>query len=139
MNRHVFANVLTNATVEAQTMRIPSRYKAVYVLLLSWADDKTGVYEAVDGLQEVFRDLYHFRTEKWTIPQHDSSVLLSQKLAAFRERPQEEDMPNPSEVADGMKPPLNEDFLRIVYYAGRSHIKRGDECYWFWSVNLYGT
>ncbi|MCJ1436965.1 hypothetical protein MMC27_006348 [Xylographa pallens] len=129
MYRWVFGQALDNAKREAQSMHYNREYKAVYVLLLSWADDKTGGYEAVQELQRIFHDQYHFRTEKWTIPQHNSSALLSQKLKTFQEKPQEEDMSNPSEIADGKKPPENKDFLRIVYYAGHSQVRFHDRCY----------
>ncbi|MCJ1385684.1 hypothetical protein MMC17_008807 [Xylographa soralifera] len=134
MNRYVFEHALVNAAVEAHPGCRPSRYKAVYVLLLSWADDKTGAREAVEKLQNVFRDQYDFRTEEWAIPQHNSTDSLFTKLREFLRVPQDKDMPNESVIAEGKQPPANRDFLRIVYYAGHSHIKQTDGYYWSWSV-----
>ncbi|MCJ1400206.1 hypothetical protein MMC11_003410 [Xylographa trunciseda] len=131
MKGEEFKEALWNAASAAHPRyKTPSRYKGVYVLLLSWVDDNTNVREGIEELHKVFRDQYHFKTEEWQIPRDNSFVVLGDKLRIFRETPQEADMPNEEEKAGGKEVPENKDFLRIVYYAGRSRVKNVDRCYW---------
>lgn len=50
---HTFGQVLTDATAGAFP-KGKSRYKGVYVLLLSWEDDTLGVMREIDELRFVF-------------------------------------------------------------------------------------
>jgi len=47
-------------------------YEQVYVLLLSWEDDKLGVIEEIKKLHRVFEKLYGYSVESWLIPSEES-------------------------------------------------------------------
>jgi hypothetical protein len=84
-----------------------SRYLNVSVLMLSWADEdpRLPVSQEVDALQEVFRDIYHFDTERWEIPGLNSHYKLAEKIMQFV-KPEED---------------INT-HLKIVYYAGHARL-----------------
>jgi hypothetical protein len=84
-----------------------SRYSHVSVLMLSWADEDPmlPVSREIDELHRVFRDVYHFETDRWTIPDLDSHFKVTKK------------------VMDFVKPtPDNKSKLKIVYYAGHARL-----------------
>lgn len=86
-----------------------SRYQNVYVLLLEFESDDSGVSSDSKELEEVFRQMYHFQTERFVIPLTKSYLRLSQHLAEFSLVRSE---------------PSN---LFIIYYNGHSSIdKNGD-------------
>ena len=106
-----------NAVAGASPDRGTSRYRRVYVLLLRWENDQTGISQRIQELQRVFQDRYHYRTEEWAIPQQNSSIRLGKKLKDLPEKLYEEDVPNESDIIEG-KGIKNEEVLRIVYYGG---------------------
>ena len=113
-----------------------SRYKGVYVLLLRWKGAEKS--EEFENLQRVFRDQYHFRTEEYLIDAHEPFVCVHQQVKSFCEKLQKEDVPDPETIRNKRKDPKNEDFLRIIYYAGHSRIGKSGHCFWSRSVEFPG-
>jgi hypothetical protein len=72
---------LTDAVSAAWPDRYGARYKQVKVLLMSWEKDDLGVEAELRPLEAVFRGLYHYDTEIWTIPSKRPAPGLSRKIA----------------------------------------------------------
>ena len=109
-----FGEALTNAASAAFPSGRHSRYKGVYVLLLSWEMDNLGVIREIMELQEVFRSQYHFETEEWKIPSHKSHNSLSSRILNFVES--YDDKNN----------------LLIIYYGGHGGMNDDRHCIWHW-------
>ncbi|KAK1750948.1 hypothetical protein QBC47DRAFT_309110 [Echria macrotheca] len=103
---HVTQSELTRnldlAVQAAWAARHSSRYVDVKVLLMSWASDDLGVKDEVQVLESVFRDLYNFDVENWTIPDEEPGLEAASKVLEF--------------VKTGRHP----DNLLILYYAGHA-------------------
>ena len=73
-----------NRAAKAVLPRTSRRYRDVVVLLLRWHDDDLGTETEITDLECVFRDMYHYRTERYLIPSNDSTTQLEYKLNDFR-------------------------------------------------------
>ena len=73
-----------NRAAKSVLPRTSRRYCDVVVLLLRWQDDDLGTETEVADLERVFRDIYHYRTERYKIPSSDSATQLEYKLNDFR-------------------------------------------------------
>ena len=94
-----------------QTQKSP--YRDVSVLLLRW-DEDTAVEPSLVALDQTFRDIYHFRTERWNIPNvANPPIKLGVQMASFLEH-------------------ARPDHLLIIYYAGHSYVSSDDQLYWAW-------
>jgi hypothetical protein len=84
-----------------------SRYKNVHVLMIRWEDEdpKLPVSEEIRKLERVFKNVYHFKTEVWCIPDLDCHAEVNQKILDFKR------------VGGNCK-----DDLKIVYYAGHAKL-----------------
>ena len=111
--KEFFASV-ERATVAALPGSDKARYQDVRVLLLSWAEDDSGVLGGLDRLAEVFKDLYGFSVEKWLIPSEKSHNTLNRKILDF------------TEIG------LTEDVLLIVYYGGYGTLDEYRRSVWRW-------
>ena len=61
-----------------------SRYSRVYVLLARWeTEPQLPVSKDISRLFNVFKDVYHFETELWKIPDEDSQAAADQKIQDF--------------------------------------------------------
>ena len=97
--------------IQRQTERPP--YSTVSVLLLRWEDDTT-VETDLNGLEQMLRERYNFRTEKWNIPSvANPSIKLGVQMAAFLEH-------------------ARPDHLLIIYYAGYGYLGSDNQLYWAW-------
>ena len=112
-----------------------SRYRYVYVLLLSWEADDLGTISlslfvllsvntnACPGrtteiveLQQVFSKKYHYEVEYWQIPCNSAYNALRKKLNGLLN------------AYDG------ETNLLIVYYGGHGFMDQECRCVWSWCV-----
>lgn len=84
-----------------------TRYSEVFVLMLSWADEDPNlpVSLEIDKLCGVFRDVYHYETERWNIPDENCHYKLTEKIMDFV-KPEEH----------------SKTHLKIVYYAGHARL-----------------
>jgi len=75
--------------------------------MLSWADEdpQLPVSQEINSLELVFRNIYHFETERWEIPDKDSHFKLAEKVMAFT-RPEDDSASH----------------LKILYYAGHARL-----------------
>lgn len=110
-----FGQQLQEAANNAFPNTSTSRYRNVYVLMLSWQDEdpKLPVSLEVLPLVEIFRDLYHFDTEVWHIPDNNSHMEVVQKILDF------------ANLGGNSK-----DDLKIVYYAGHGKLSRSRQLSW---------
>lgn len=86
-------------------------YSKVYVLMISWEGDVSST--DVTRLYGVFRDIYHFETELWRIPDENCDAEVSQKIAQF--------------VQLGGN---SDEHLKIVYYAGHGGMSKNQDFLW---------
>lgn len=93
-----------NRAAKTVLPRTSRRYRDVVVLLLQWQDDDLGTETEVNDLERVFRDTYHYRTERYLIPSKDSATQLEYKLNDFR------------------KAHDHESSLLILYYGGHGSL-----------------
>ncbi|KAK0108101.1 hypothetical protein ONS95_002922 [Cadophora gregata] len=84
-----------------------SRYTKVSVLMLSWEneDPNLPVSQEIDKLYNVFRNLYQYETDRWTIPDDNCHYKLTEKIM---------DYVKPAEDS--------KTHLKIVYYAGHARL-----------------
>jgi hypothetical protein len=87
------------------------RYSNVYVLMLSFGDE--GTSSGISKLSSIFKEVYHFEVEVWTIPSEGSKAATKQKVSQFI----------------GLGGDSHED-LKIVYYAGNARLIRNKELAW---------
>jgi hypothetical protein len=92
-----------------------SRYRKVYVLMLKWEDEdpKLPVSEEIKRLDRVFKDVYHFETEIWSIPDFDCHAAVNQKILDFKR------------IGCNCK-----NDLKIVYYAGHGKLTKNRLLSW---------
>ena len=107
------------ATVESATKSAfpnsgTSRYAAVHALLVSWTEDDLSVSIELDRLHRVFKELYGFSVEQWSIPTEDCHGELGDKLRSFT------------------KTHGREDVLLIFYYGGHGFINDYRQPIWLW-------
>lgn len=81
-----FEEFLEHLNQAAKTVlpTVSRRYQDVVVLLLQWQDDDLGTASEIQDLECLFRDTYHYKTEKYLIPSSDSATQLEYKLNDFR-------------------------------------------------------
>ena len=91
-----------------------ARYDAVHVLLISWEHDNLGVIEEISDLQHVFQNLYHYSTEKFSIPSSRVHNALAKRLA------------------DSLYQHEAKENLLIVHYGGHGHMNDDRQCIWSW-------
>ncbi|KAL8853740.1 MAG: hypothetical protein Q9221_001383 [Calogaya cf. arnoldii] len=104
--------VLNNAAAAAFPRSGSSRYRDVYVLLLSWEGDDLGVVGEIDDLEAVFRDIYRYRVERWKIPSTTShNSLVYRIMHALRDFE-------------------SNDKLFITYYGGHGFMNDDRQCVW---------
>jgi hypothetical protein len=106
-----FARHLQDAAmlIFRQTQKLP--YLRVSVLLLRW-DGDTAVEKDLSTLEQVFRDRYNYRTERWDIPtQRNASLKLGVRLSSFLES-------------------AAPDHLLIVYYTGNTAVGHDGQVSW---------
>lgn len=92
-----------------------SRYQKVYVLILKWEDEdpKLPVSYEISKLEGVFKDVYHFQTESWDIPDEDCHDKVNQKILDFKR------------LGENSK-----DDLKIIHYAGHGKLTRNRALSW---------
>ncbi len=97
-----------------------SRYSKVYVLMLGW-EDKESHLSAAEGskLLRIFKEIYHFDVEAWTIPSEGSKTDTYHKIADF--------------ISLGGD---NDEHLKILYYAGQTRLIKNKELAWTRSVDF---
>ncbi|KAI0142226.1 hypothetical protein GGR57DRAFT_393998 [Xylariaceae sp. FL1272] len=106
-----FARHLQDAAMLIQRQSQKPSYENVSVLLLSWEDDNAAEQDIL-ALEQVFRERYKYRTEKYTIPAvPNASVKLGVRVASFLE-------------------PAGPDTLLIVHYAGYAFVGSDKQMYW---------
>jgi len=90
-------------------------YSKVYVLMLCWDDERANQHleKDMDRLSDVFKNVYHFETEFWRIPDEDSNLDVNQKVLDF--------------VSLGGD--RFED-LKIIYYTGRARLNKNKSLVW---------
>ncbi len=106
------SDILNNALSAAFPRISRSRYRDVYVLLLSWEHDDLGVRTEVDELEELFQTVYRYRTDTWLIPSTKSHNALVRRIMQALEE------------AD------SSDQLLIVYYGGHGYMNEHRQCVW---------
>jgi hypothetical protein len=85
--------------------------------MLRWEED-TSVEKDLLALEKVFRERYHYHTDKWAIPTvPNPSIKLGVQMASF---------------LDNARP----DHLLIIYYAGHGYVGPDNQLYWAWWVQL---
>ncbi|KAG9229135.1 hypothetical protein BJ875DRAFT_388004, partial [Amylocarpus encephaloides] len=91
-----------------------TRYSKVYVLLIRWETEPTLPVSAdMSKLYGVFRDVYHFETEMWKIPDSKAQADADERIEKF--------------VRLGSN---SEDHLKIVCYAGNTLSTRSSGLAW---------
>ncbi|ORY57261.1 uncharacterized protein BCR38DRAFT_490230 [Pseudomassariella vexata] len=106
-----FARHLQDAAmlIYRQTQRSP--YSSVSVLLLRWEDDDH-VEQDLVALEQVLRERYNYRTDRWSIPTvPNPSIKLGVRTASFLEN-------------------AASDHLLIVYYAGCGYVDSDGQVFW---------
>ncbi|KAL8706246.1 MAG: hypothetical protein Q9201_000683 [Fulgogasparrea decipioides] len=106
------AKVLNSAVTAACPKTRGNRYREVYVLLLSWADDDLGVETEVTELEAVFQDVYGYRTGQWKIPSRTSHNALVMR------------------ILQSLQDFESSDKLFIAYYGGHGYMNDDRECVW---------
>lgn len=92
-----------------QTQRSP--YSRVSVLLIRWEED-VAVEQDLVALEQVLRERYNYRTDRWAIPKASNpSLKLGIRMTSFLE----------SEAPD---------HLLIIYYAGHSFVRADNQLFW---------
>ncbi|KAK8102667.1 hypothetical protein PG984_015813 [Apiospora sp. TS-2023a] len=109
-----FARHLQDAAMLIYRQTQKSAYSNVSVLLLRWDEDDAEEQDT-DALDQVLRERYNYRTEKWAIPTvPNASIKLGVRISAFLEK-------------------AAPDHLLIVHYAG--HGFTGTNNQFFWASN----
>ncbi|KAK8073650.1 hypothetical protein PG994_004549 [Apiospora phragmitis] len=109
-----FARHLQDAAMLIYRQTQKSAYSNVSVLLLRWEEDDAEEQDT-DALEQVLRERYNYRTEKWAIPiVANASIKLGVRISAFLEK-------------------AVPDHLLIVHYAG--HGFTGTNNQFFWASN----
>ncbi|KAF6844828.1 C2H2 finger domain-containing protein [Colletotrichum musicola] len=106
-----FARHLQDAAmlIQRQTERPP--YDNVSVLLLRWEDDASAEPDLA-ALENILRDRYNYRTDRWNIPTvPNPSIKLGVQMASFLEH-------------------ARNNHLLIIYYAGYGYVGSDNQLYW---------
>ncbi|KAF9882433.1 C2H2 finger domain-containing protein [Colletotrichum karsti] len=106
-----FARHLQDAAmlIQRQTERPP--YDSVSVLLLRWEED-TSAEADLTALENILRDRYNYRTDRWNIPTvANPSIKLGVQMASFLEH-------------------ARNNHLLIIYYAGHGYVGADNQLYW---------
>jgi len=98
----MLAEELLTAGRKVWPTRHRGRYADVRVLLLQWENDDLGVSAELKELEDMFRCLYRYNTERWSIPAQKPDRSLKKKITEF---------------IDEYEGP---DTLLIVYYGGHA-------------------
>jgi hypothetical protein len=106
---------LQEAADQAFPNTTTSRYRNVYVLMLSWEDEDPSlpVSLEIQRLFEVFKELYHFETEVCHIPDRNPHNEVAKKILGF------------ADLGENSK-----NDLKIVYYAGHGKLARNRLLSW---------
>lgn len=93
-----------------------SPYTNVSVLILRWeeeeSEDGVPVDQELAALEQVLRERYNYRSERWNIPtKPNASVKLGVRIQSFLER-------------------QSPDHLLIVYYAGYAYVGTDNQLFW---------
>ncbi|KAL8703851.1 MAG: hypothetical protein Q9201_002979 [Fulgogasparrea decipioides] len=107
-----FGDIVTKAAAAAFPSTKKSRYQNVFVLLLSWENDKLGVILELQELDNVLSQKYHFQTEQWKIPDLNSHNALAFRLMEF------------------LKDYTAKENLLLIYYGGHGHMNDDRQCIW---------
>jgi hypothetical protein len=102
-NIATFAKDLEEAVNSALLSGNKSRYKNVYVLLLSWTDDDLDVDEEVNQLGRAFSQYYNFEVQYFKIPRISPGWSTNSRVISFIQQ-------------GGI------DSLLILYYAGHARL-----------------
>lgn len=106
-----FARHLQDAAMFIDRQSRKSPYTAVSVLLLRWEEDASVESELL-SLEKVFREEYHYHTEKWCIPTVPNPYIkLGARMVSFLQH-------------------ARPDHLLIIYYAGHGHVGPDNRLYW---------
>ncbi|KAI0971587.1 hypothetical protein F4678DRAFT_89701 [Xylaria arbuscula] len=106
-----FARHLQDAAMLIYRQSQRSPYNKVSVLLLRWEDDAATELELV-ALEQVLRERYSFRTDRWVIPSiANASMKLGVRMSSFLES-------------------AGPDHLLIIHYAGYSFVGPDKQQYW---------
>ncbi|KAL2023101.1 hypothetical protein VTK56DRAFT_3707 [Thermocarpiscus australiensis] len=106
-----FARHLQDAAVHMQQQTLRPKHTSVSVLMLRWEED-TSVEQDLLALERVFRERYHYHTDRWAIPTvPNPSIKLGVQMASF---------------LDNARP----DHLLIIYYAGHGYLGPDNQLYW---------
>ncbi|KAI5861215.1 hypothetical protein GGS23DRAFT_158421 [Durotheca rogersii] len=106
-----FARHLQDAAMLIYRQTQKSPYTKASVLLLSWSEDNS-VEEDLVGLDQVLRDRFNYRTERFAIPATaTASTKLGIRMASFLER-------------------AGPDHLLIIYYAGYAYAGADNQLFW---------
>ncbi|KAI1303419.1 hypothetical protein F5Y03DRAFT_184816 [Xylaria venustula] len=106
-----FARHLQDAAMLIYRQSQRSPYNKVSVLLLRWEDDTAAELELV-ALEQVLRERYSFRTDRWVIPSKaTASMKLGVRMSSFLES-------------------AGPDHLLIIHYAGYSFVSPDKQLYW---------
>ncbi|KAK4121041.1 hypothetical protein N657DRAFT_683158 [Parathielavia appendiculata] len=106
-----FARHLQDAAIYIQQQTLKPKHTSVSVLMLRWEED-TSVEPDLLALENVFRERYHYHTEKWAIPTvPNPSIKLGVQMASFLEN-------------------ARPDHLLVIYYAGHGYVGPDNQLYW---------
>ncbi|KAI0206880.1 hypothetical protein F4808DRAFT_10670 [Astrocystis sublimbata] len=106
-----FARHLQDAMMLLYSQSQRSPYSKVSALLLRWEDDMTAELDLV-ALEQVLREHYGFRTDRWVIPATASpSIKMGVRLASFLES-------------------AGPEHLLVIHYAGHSYVGTDKQLYW---------
>lgn len=111
-----FGDVVTKAAIAAFPNNKRSRYRKVYVLLLSWEADELGVISEVQELDHVFSQIYRYQAEQWQIPSTNSHNMLAFRLMEF------------------LRSYASNEHLLLIYYGGHGSMNDDRQCVWSWYV-----
>lgn len=106
-----FARHLQDAAMLIYRQTQISPYSKVSVLLLRWEEDNA-IEPDLAVLEQVLRERYNYRTEKWTIPTvPNPSLRVGVHISSFLEN-------------------ASPDHLMILYYAGHGYIGEDSQVHW---------
>ena len=106
-----FARHLQDAAIHIQQQTLKPKHSSVSVLMLRWEED-TSVEQDLLALERVFRERYHYQTDRWAIPTvPNPSTKLGVRMASF---------------LDNARP----DHLLVIYYAGHGYVGPDNQLFW---------
>ncbi|KAI1502596.1 hypothetical protein F5X99DRAFT_153120 [Biscogniauxia marginata] len=106
-----FARHLQDAAMLIYRQSQRSPYNKVSALLLRWEED-VAVEPDLAALEQVLRERYNYRTDRWNIPAAaNPSIKLGVRMASFLEN-------------------AAPDHLFIIYYAGHGYVGADNQLFW---------